>query len=163
MKQEVAIFAGGCFWCTQKVFDGIDGVLETKAGYTGGDVKHPTYEAVCSGDTGHVEAVKVVFDADKVPYERLLEVFWKSIDPKNSEGQFCDKGSQYMAIIFYENESQEKKALQSKNNIEKMLGKVFVEIKPSKEFFEAEDYHQKYYQKNSLKYEFYEKGSGRKS
>lgn len=163
LKQEVACFAGGCFWCTQKVFDHIDGVIETKVGYTGGHIKHPSYEKVCQGTTGHVEAVQVVFDSDKVSYERLLIAYWKSIEPTNAKGQFCDVGSQYMPIIFYNSQQQRKKAYESKLELEKEFGEVSVKILEAKEFFSAEDQHQKYYLKNKMQYIRYEKGSGRKS
>jgi len=163
MRQEVAVFAGGCFWCTQKVFDKIDGVLETKVGYTGGFIKSPSYDQVCHATTGHVEAVQVVFDKEKVSYEKLLKIFWKSIDPLNTKGKFCDVGSQYMPVIFYKNEMQRKRALDSKFVKEKKLGEVSVKIVELKEFYPAEEHHQKYYLKNQIQYEKYEKGSGRKT
>jgi methionine-S-sulfoxide reductase len=116
VNKKTAIFAGGCFWCTQKAFDHIKGVLKTRVGYTGGKVKNPTYEEVCSGTTGHVEALEIIYDSDIVSYEKLLHVFWESIDPKNFKGQYCDIGTQYMPVIFYKDEYQKKLLKNQSNN-----------------------------------------------
>lgn len=161
MKKE-AIFAGGCFWCLQAEFDETSGVLETFVGYTGGQRPNPSYEKVCLGITGHVEAIFVVFDDQKTSYETLLHVFWKGIDPTRKDGQFCDVGSQYQPVIFYLDKEQEILAKESKKKLEKRFGKVLVEILPAKEFFKAEEYHQKFYKKDPVRYQGYKKASGRK-
>ena len=157
-----AIFAGGCFWCMEPPFDKLPGVVATTSGYTGGQKMSPTYEQVSAGDTGHIEAVQVVFDPKKISYEKLLEVFWRNVDPLDKGGQFCDRGSTYTTAIFYANEEQKKLAEQSKTAIEKKLGKAVVTmIRPAVTFYAAEDYHQDYYQKNPLRYKYYRYSCGR--
>jgi len=163
MEKKIATFAGGCFWCIQKVFDDQEGVISTFVGYTGGDEKNPTYEDVCSGSTKHVEGVQVFYDPEKVSFKKLLEVFWNNIDPKNFEGQFSDKGSQYLPVIFFEDDEQERCAIESKEKIENEIGKTSVKILPVKTFYKAEDYHQEYYKKCPVRYRAYEIGSGRKN
>ncbi len=162
--EEKAIFAGGCFWCIEEVFERIKGVKEAISGYTGGDKPNPTYEEVCSGKTGHVEAVEVIYNPNEVSYEELLRVFWASIDPFDEGGQFADRGSQYTTAIFYLSEEQKKKAEESKRKIEEASGgrKVATRILPAGEFWKAEEYHQGYYMKNPLRYCMYKKFSGRK-
>lgn len=163
--EEIAIFAGGCFWCMEAAFQLLDGVDEVISGYTGGNVKKPSYEQVCSGKTGHVEAVLVRYNSKKIPYERLLDVYWQSIDPTDDSGQFADKGSQYNAVIFYSNDKQKKIALKSKKKLEdseKFEKPITTKILKAKTFYEAEEYHQDYFIKNSVKYKLYEMGSGRK-
>lgn len=157
-KTARAIFAGGCFWCMEGPFDAIDGVISTTSGYSGGEKANPTYYDVSSGKTGHYEVVQVEYDPAKVTYKRLLDVFWHNIDPFNAEGQFCDKGDQYRAVIFYETEDEKRLAEQSKADLQ--AGKDFKEpivtaVLPAKTFYPAEDYHQDYYLKNPLKYKFY--------
>jgi peptide-methionine (S)-S-oxide reductase len=157
-KTARAIFAGGCFWCMEGPFDAIDGVISTTSGYSGGEKANPTYYDVSSGKTGHYEVVQVEYDPAKVTYKRLLDVFWHNIDPFNAEGQFCDKGDQYRAAIFYETEDEKRLAEQSKADLQ--AGKGFKEpivtaVLPAKTFYPAEDYHQDYYLKNPLKYKFY--------
>jgi peptide-methionine (S)-S-oxide reductase len=157
-----AIFAGGCFWCMEPPFDKLPGVVATTSGYTGGQKMNPTYEQVSAGDTGHVEAMQVTYDPKLVSYEKLLEVFWRNVDPLDKGGQFCDRGSTYTTAIFYANEEQKKLAEQSKAAIEKQLGKpVVTAIRPAATFYAAEDYHQDYYQKNPLRYKYYRYSCGR--
>lgn len=161
---EKATFAGGCFWCLEKPFEELDGVTEVIAGYTGGKTKNPSYETVCTGSTGHYEAVQISYDPSKITYEKLLDVFWRQIDPTDSDGQFADRGSQYHTAIFYHSEEQKKKAEKSKEEIDKsgIYNKpVVTEILPVTEFYKAEDYHQDYYKKCPVKYKTYRYGSGR--
>lgn len=161
---EVATFAGGCFWCMQPPFDKHDGVISTFVGYTGGNVEDPTYEEVCSGTTGHTEAVEIEFDPAVVSYDELLNVFWRNIDPTALNSQFADRGSQYRTAIFYHNDEQKRLAEESKEKLAKS-GKydkpLVTEITPATEFYKAEGYHQEYYKKNSYRYKMYKSGSGR--
>lgn len=157
-----AIFAGGCFWCMVHPFDELPGVMSVTSGYTGGQKVNPTYEQVSAGDTGHVEAVQVIFDPKQISYEKLLEVFWRNVDPLDKGGQFCDRGSTYTSAVFYQNDEQKKLAEQSKAAIEKKLGKqVVTTIRPAATFYAAEDYHQDYYKKNPLRYKYYRYSCGR--
>lgn len=157
-----AVFAGGCFWCLEGPFDALPGVLETQSGYTGGQTPDPTYEQVSSGASGHVEAMRVVYDPERVDYDKLLEVFWLNIDPTDPGGQFCDRGPQYRSAIFYGDESEESAARASKERIEKSRGfTVATEILPRTQFYAAEEYHQDYYRKNPLRYRFYRQACGR--
>ena len=163
-KLEQATFAGGCFWCMQPPFDKTPGVVSTTVGYTGGTKLHPTYEAVCSGTTGHAESIEVVYDPATVRYEKLLDVFWHQIDPTTPNQQFADKGNQYRSAIFYHNDAQQRLALASKKRLEasgKFTKPIVTEIVPASTFYPAEAYHQKYYQKNYLRYKLYRIGSGR--
>ena len=161
---EVAIFAGGCFWCMEPPFDELDGVISTTSGYTGGHTESPTYKSISTGTTGHYEALEIVYDSDKVSYQQLLEVFWKNIDPFDAGGQFCDKGPQYRAGIFTNNEKEIASAKKSKQALQTKLGdsaKLVTEILPLKKFYPAEEYHQDYYQKNPLRYNYYRYACGR--
>jgi len=161
---EKATFAGGCFWCMEAPFDKLPGVLSVTSGYSGGQVKHPTYEQVSAGGTGHAEAVQIVFDPSKTSYSRLLDTFWHNIDPTVAGRQFCDVGSQYRSAIFYHGEEQRRVALQSKAALEKnkpFRGAIVTEISPAGEFYAAEEYHQHYYKKNPLRYKYYRNGCGR--
>lgn len=163
-KPDTAIFAGGCFWCMVHPFDKIDGVKEVISGYTGGHKKNPTYEEVSSGTTGHVEAIEVIYDPSRVSYRKLLDVFWRQIDPTDAGGQFVDRGSQYRTVIFYHSEEQKRLAEESRRELEKSgrFGKPIVtEILPASVFYRAEEYHQDYYKKNPLRYKFYRFNSGR--
>lgn len=163
-KKEIATFAGGCFWCMEAPFEALTGVYQVDSGYTGGTKKNPTYEEVCSQKTGHIEAIQITFDPEKVSYEKLLEVFWRNIDPTDSEGQFVDKGSSYVSSIFYHNEDQRKKAEKSKEELEKSKKfnkPIVTPIVAASDFYPAEDYHQDYYKKNPLRYKYYRFGSGR--
>jgi len=157
-----ATFAGGCFWCMEPPFDALPGVASTTSGYTGGHLDKPTYHQVSAGDTGHREAVQIVYDPAKVSYGKLLEVFWHNVDPLDKGGQFCDRGEQYTTAIFYHDDAQRAAAEASKAAIEKQLGKpVVTPILPAKPYFAAEDYHQDYYLKNELRYKFYRYSCGR--
>lgn len=161
-NDKKAIFAGGCFWCTEAAFDFVDGVKETVSGYTGGELENPTYEQVSSGKTKHREALLVIYDATKVDYQKLLEIYWENIDPFDEGGQFFDRGEHYKTAIFYVDEEQKQLAESSKLEIEERLGKsVAPDILPASEFYAAETYHQNYHQKNPLRYNLYKKGSGR--
>lgn len=160
----MAIFAGGCFWCMEPPFDKIDGVLSTISGYTDGHKENPGYKEVSSGTTGHTEAIQITYDPAKVSYEKLLEVFWKNIDPVTPNRQFCDGGSQYRSGIYYLDAEQQALALRSKEEIEKsgVLKKPIVtEIKAASTFYPAEEYHQDYYLKNPVRYKFYRYNCGR--
>jgi methionine-S-sulfoxide reductase len=159
-----ATFAGGCFWCMEPPYDKLDGVISTTSGYTGGPEENPTYEDVAYGRTGHLEAVEVLFDPQQISYEKLLEVFWKNINPTQANGQFVDRGPQYRAAIFYHDESQRKTAVASWENIRhsgRFPDPIVTEILPAGPFYPAEEYHQDYYLKNPLRYNFYRTGSGR--
>ncbi len=161
---EKATFAGGCFWCLEGSFEELDGVTEVIAGYTGGKTENPSYEDVCTGTTGHYEAVQITYDPSKITYEQLLQVFWRQIDPTDSGGQFADRGSQYHTAIFYHSEDQKKKAEKSKEELERsgIYNKpVVTEILAWTTFYKAEDYHQDYYKKCPVRYKTYRYGSGR--
>lgn len=156
-QTEEAIFAGGCFWCMEPVFDKLEGVISVTSGYTGGTFSNPSYEEVCQGNTGHLEAVKVVYDSAKISYNQLLDIFWHHIDPLDPFGQFCDKGEQYKSAIFYVNDEQKMLAKKSKTAIEQLFnGKaIYTQIRPLEVFYPAEDYHQKFYQTNPAHYTSY--------
>lgn len=160
---QKAIFAGGCFWCTESDFEKIPGVISAISGYTGGSVARPSYEQVSSGSTGHTEAVEVLFDPSKISYAQLLEKFWRSIDPTVKDQQFCDHGSQYRSGIYPLNAEQQKVAEASKAALIKsgVLPNVYTEIVPASTFWPAEDYHQNYYQTHALQYRYYRYGCGR--
>ena len=163
-EKAMATFAGGCFWCMAPPFDAEPGVLETIVGYTGGSTDNPTYEQVSAGGSGHAESIQIIYDPAIVSYERLLGIFWQNIDPLDSEGQFCDKGSQYRSGIFYHTEEQKKLAEASKKQIEEggsLPGSIVTEIVPALSFYAAEEYHQDYYKKNPLRYKFYRRGCRR--
>ena len=159
-----AIFAGGCFWCMEQPYDVLDGVVSTTSGYIGGQKKNPTYEEVSAGRSGHTEAVEVVYDPKKVSYQKLLDVFWRNIDPTVKDQQFCDVGTQYRSGIFYHNDDQRRLSEASKAALEKsrpFKGAIVTEITRATEFYPAEDYHQDYYLKNPVRYKFYVNGCGR--
>ncbi len=159
-----AIFAGGCFWCMEHPFDEVDGVVSTTSGYTGGHKANPTYAEVSSGDTGHTEAVQVVFDSKKVSYEELLDVYWRNTDPTVGDAQFCDHGNQYRPEIFYLDEEQKQIAEASKKKIETIKTfpqPIVTKITKATTFYPAEDYHQNYYQTNPVRYKFYRLACGR--
>ncbi len=160
----VATFAGGCFWCMEPPFDALDGVLSTTSGYTGGHQKDPTYRQVSSGKTGHTEAVQIVFDPKRVNFETLLAVFWRNIDPTTPDRQFCDRGSQYRAEIFYHGDEQRHMAEASKAALAEdkpFPEPIVTRITPVATFYAAEDYHQDYYEKNPIRYRYYRYGCGR--
>lgn len=162
----VATFGSGCFWCTESDFDKVPGVVSTVSGYTGGTTANPTYEAVSSGRTGHVEVVQVTFDPAKVTYKQLLDVYWRNVDPFDANGQFCDKGSHYRPVIFTHSAEQKKLAEESKAKAAADLSQKFkfpvvVSIEDAKQFTPAEDYHQDFYKKNPTRYSLYRTGCGR--
>ena len=163
-KYAVATFAGGCFWCTESDFEKVDGVIDAISGYTGGHDTTPNYNSVSAGTTGHTEAVQVFYNSDKVTYGQLLEVFWRHINPTDSNGQFVDRGSQYRPEIFYHDDEQKQLALASKNRLEKAMifeKPVATPITRFEKFYPAESYHQDYYKKNPKRYKYYRWGSGR--
>jgi peptide-methionine (S)-S-oxide reductase len=157
-----ATFAGGCFWCMEPPFEKLGGVLSVTSGYTGGDKKNPTYEEVSGGGTGHAEAIEIAYDPAVISYAELLEVFWRNVDPLTANAQFCDHGSQYRSAVFYHDETQKRLAHASKKALEKRFEKPIVtEITAASEFYPAEEYHQDYYKKNPIRYEFYRYNCGR--
>ena len=159
---EKAIFAGGCFWCMEKPFEELDGVVSVTSGYTGGTTRDPTYENYAEG--GHVEAVQVVYDPARVSYERLLDVYWHQVNPTDPDGQFVDRGHAYTTAIFYTDGSQKRLAEKSKADLDErgVYDKPIVTpILPAEPFFPAEDYHQDYYKKNPIRYHYYRSRSGR--
>jgi peptide methionine sulfoxide reductase msrA/msrB len=159
---EKALFAGGCFWCMEKPFEALDGVFSVTSGYGGGTTKMPTYRNYGAGN--HIEVVQIVYDPKKVSYEKLLETFWRQIDPTDNEGQFVDRGHEYTSGIFYYNNKQKELAEASKHQLEKsgiFEKPIVTPIVPASEFWPAEEYHQDYYKKNPLRYGFYRSGSGR--
>ena len=163
-EERTATFAGGCFWCSESDFEKLDGVISVASGYIGGHVKNPTYKQVSAGNTGHTEAVQMIFDSDKISYQTLLEHFWKSIDPTDGDGQFCDRGQQYRSEIFYHDEEQRQAAAKSLQALDKSgeLGiPVATKITAASIFYPAEDYHQDYYLKNPIRYKYYRWGCGR--
>lgn len=163
-EKEIAIFAGGCFWCMEPPFEKIEGVYEVVSGYTGGDTENPSYDEVSSGTTGHIEAVTIEYDPTMVTYEELLQVFWRQINPTDDEGQFVDRGEQYTSAIFYQNEEEKLLAEESLKELEetgRFNEPIVTPIRPAETFYVAEEYHQDYYQKNSFRYEYYRSRSGR--
>ncbi len=159
-----ATFAGGCFWCMEPPFEKLVGVVAVTSGYTGGHQLDPTYEEVSAGETGHAEAVQVIYDSTQVSYEQLLHVFWRNIDPLAANRQFCDGGSQYRSAIFYHNEEQRRLAEESKQKFEqikKFDRPIVTEIVTATRFYPAEEYHQDFYKKNPLRYKTYRAGCGR--
>jgi peptide-methionine (S)-S-oxide reductase len=157
-----ATFAGGCFWCMEKPFDVLPGVISTTSGYTGGQTVNPSYRQVSSGKTGHAEAVQVVYDPNQVSYKNLLDVFWHNVDPLDAGGQFCDRGSQYRSSVFVYDDRQRELAQQSKQALEQSgIQPIATQIVSASEFYPAEDYHQNYYETNALKYRFYRFACGR--
>ena len=165
-RTETAVFAGGCFWCLEHPFDSLPGVLEVMPGYSGGHMKDPSYQDVCSGQTGHYEAVRITYDPAKIGYQTLLEHFWRQIDPTDLTGQFADQGPQYQTAVFYQNEEQKHLAEQSKaalQNSGKFKEPIATAILAYKNFYPAEEYHQKYYQKCPARYGTYKVMSGREA
>jgi peptide methionine sulfoxide reductase msrA/msrB len=159
-----ATFAGGCFWCVEADFEKLPGVLEAISGYTGGSERKPSYKQVSSGNTGHVEAVQILYDPGQVSYAHLVEFFWRHVDPTDAKGQFVDRGSQYGTAIFYADEDQKRIAEHSRQQLDesgRFDRPVVTPILPAGEFYEAEEYHQDYYKKNPIRYRFYRFNSGR--
>ena len=163
-EEQTAIFAGGCFWCTESDFEKLDGVISAASGYIGGQLKNPTYKQVSAGGSGHTEAVEVVFDDQAVSYAELVEYFWKTIDPTDAGGQFCDRGQQYRSEIFYQTEGQRSIAEASKKALAAsglLASAIATKITAASTFYPAEEYHQDYYLKNSIRYNYYRWGCGR--
>lgn len=161
---ETAIFAGGCFWCSESDFEKLDGVISVVSGYTGGVEKDPTYIEVSANRTSHTEAVEVSYDSTKVSYSELVEFFWRTIDPTQVDGQFCDKGKQYRTGIFYNGPEQQKiatESLEQLNESKPFEDDIVTEITAASTFYLAEEYHQDYYKRNSTRYKFYRWSCGR--
>ena len=163
-RLEKAAFAGGCFWCMEEAFEKIPGVTSVTSGYMGGLVENPTYEQVSAGGTGHAEAVEVLYDPQKVGYEKLLDAFWHNVDPVTANAQFCDHGTQYRAVIFHETETQHRLAEESKRTLEqskRFSQPIVTEVVKASRFYPAEEYHQDFYKKNPIRYKFYKYSCGR--
>ena len=161
---RTAVFAGGCFWCTESDFEKVNGVIEVLSGYTGGHDDHPVYKEVSAGRTGHVESVQVIYDPTRITYEELLDVFWHHVDPTDPGGQFVDRGSQYRSVIFYANEKERQLAEASKKRLADsgpFTKPIVTDILPLGPFYKAEDYHQDYHKRNPIRYKWYRSGSGR--
>jgi len=159
-----ATFAGGCFWCMEEAFEKVEGVVSAISGYTGGQLANPTYEQVSAGGTGHAESVEVTYDPNKVTYQHLLEVFWHNVDPTTPNAQFCDHGNQYRTAIFYHDETQKRLIDESRQEVERSKSfpqPIVTEIVPASIFYPAEEYHQDFYKKNSVRYKFYKWNCGR--
>lgn len=150
-QNEMATFGSGCFWCTEAIFDRVKGVISAESGYSGGSVPNPSYEAVCTGRTGHAEVIQIQYDPKVISYDELLEIFWKTHDPTTLNRQGADTGTQYRSVIFYHDELQKKKAEYYKEKLGASgiwKDDIVTEISPFKKFYRAEDYHQEYYEKN---------------
>lgn len=161
---DTAVFAGGCFWCTESDFEKLEGVRSAVSGYTGGHTKNPTYKEVTYKNTGHYEAVKVDYDPEKISFQELLDHYWTTIDPFDPRGQFCDKGHSYKSAIFVANKDERERAELSKAKHQKSFGDslpITTVILDSSTFYDAEDYHQDYYKKNPLRYKYYRWNCGR--
>lgn len=163
MKLERATFAGGCFWCMVEPFAMQEGIIEVVSGYAGGEIANPSYELVQTGTTGHVEAVQITFNPELYSYERLLDVYWRQIDPTDEFGQFADRGEIYKTVIFFHNEMQRELAMQSREKLIQSgkFSRVVTEIRPYKNFYPAETEHQNYYKKQRFHYQLYKRASGR--
>ena len=164
VRLHKATFTGGCFWCMEPPFDELAGVISTTSGYIGGHAENPTYQQVSAGETGHAEAMEVLYDPSVITYAQLLDVFWRNIDPVARNRQFCDSGSQYRSGVFYHNEEQERLARDSKEALEqsgRFCDSIATEITQATAFYTAEEYHQDYYLKNPLRYRFYRYQCGR--
>ncbi|WP_277253856.1 peptide-methionine (S)-S-oxide reductase MsrA [Neptunomonas phycophila] len=163
---QTMIVAGGCFWCVESDFEKIDGVIDVVSGYTGGHQENPTYKQVSSGKTGHYEAVEITFDDEKVSLETLANYYWKTIDPTDDKGQFCDKGTPYLTAMFYQNDEQKAVFEASLKNVEQTKpfdATIVTPILAASTFYLAEDYHQSYYTKNPIRYNYYRSSCGRDS
>ena len=158
-----AVFAGGCFWCTESDFEKLPGVVAAESGYTGGKTASPTYESVSAGSTGHTEAVRVTYNPAQVSYAQLVEFFWRTIDPTEKDRQFCDVGNQYRSGIYWGSEAERKVAEASLATLQKsgQFKNIYTEVQKVAPFYVAEDYHQDYYKKNPLRYKYYRSSCGR--
>lgn len=160
--RQTAIFGGGCFWCVEAAFDSTDGVTDVVSGYSGGAVANPSYEQVTRGGTGHAEVVQVTYDPKKISYAKLLEIFWRNVDPFDGGGQFCDRGDSYRAEIFVGSDLERVQAEASRQSLEKRFDRpVATRISGASEFYPAEGYHQDYHRKNPVRYKLYTTGCGR--
>lgn len=160
--RETAIFAGGCFWCTEADFEKVPGVISAVSGYTGGPERNPTYQQVVAGRTRHVEAVKVTYDPRRVSYRQLVDHFWRTIDPTDADGQFCDRGASYTTGVFVSGREQRREAEASRAAARQALGRnIVTPIRDAGTFWPAETYHQDYYKKNPLRYRTYREGCRR--
>ncbi len=159
---QTAILAGGCFWCVESDFDKVEGVKETTSGYTGGHVDNATYKQVSAGGTGHYEAVRIIFDADIVSYDKILHVFWRTVDPTDAGGQFCDRGDSYRTAIFATDDQQMAAANASKAALNGLLpAPIVTPVLPASDFWVAENYHQNYYDTHPIRYKYYRNACGR--
>ncbi|MEK7352791.1 MAG: peptide-methionine (S)-S-oxide reductase MsrA [Nitrospirota bacterium] len=159
-----AYFAGGCFWCMEEVFEKVEGVLSATSGYMGGTVSNPTYEEVSAGRTGHTESVEVVYDPAKVSYQKLLDAFWRNVDPITPNAQFCDHGSQYRSAIFFQTDEEKRASDTSKQAIEqskRFKEPIVTQIAMAQKFYPAEEHHQDFYKKNPIRYKLYKYNCGR--
>jgi peptide-methionine (S)-S-oxide reductase len=159
-----AYFAGGCFWCMEEAFEKVEGVLSATSGYMGGTVANPSYEEVSAGRTGHAESVEVVYDQAKVSYQRLLDAFWRNVDPLTPNAQFCDHGSQYRSAVFFQTDEEKRASDTSKQAIEqskRFTEPIVTQIVMASQFYPAEEYHQDFYKKNPIRYKFYKYNCGR--
>jgi peptide-methionine (S)-S-oxide reductase len=164
VRLDKAYFAGGCFWCMEEAFEKVDGVVSATSGYMGGTVANPSYEAVSAGRTGHAESVEVVYDTAKASYQKLLDAFWRNVDPITPNAQFCDHGSQYRSAIFFQTEEEKRAAETSKESIEqsrRFKEPIATQIVTASQFYPAEEYHQDFYKKNPIRYKFYKYNCGR--
>ena len=161
-EYEKAYFAGGCFWCMEESFDKVEGVISVVSGYSGGHLKNPTYADVIYTDSGHVEAVEITYNPKILTYEKLLDTYWKNIDPFDAKGQFCDKGKSYRSVVFFNNKKQKNLINTSFKKVEKMFNKKIVTLVwKYKKFYKAESFHQDYYEKNFVRYLMYKKSCQR--
>ena len=159
-----AYFAGGCFWCMEEAFEKVEGVLSATSGYMGGTVANPSYEEVSAGRTGHAESVEVVYDPAKVSYQKLLDAFWRNVDPLTPNAQFCDRGSQYRSAVFFQTDEEKRMSDTSKQAIEqskRFTEPIVTQIVMASQFYPAEEYHQDFYKKNPIRYKFYKYNCGR--
>ena len=162
LELKKAYFAGGCFWCMEESFDQINGVISTISGYSGGHLKNPTYQDVIYKDTGHVEAIEITYDPKIINFQKLLDVYWKNIDPFDSAGQFCDKGKSYRSVIFFQTQPEKEFIDKSFKRLEKIFNnRIVTLVWKFEKFYPAEDYHQDYYEKNFIRYLMYKKGCKR--
>lgn len=161
-QSEIAVFAGGCFWCVEEAFDKHEGVVSATSGFSGGHVENPSYRQVTSGGTGHLEVVQVEYDPSIISFDELLYVFWRNVDPFDEDGQFCDRGEIYTTAIFYVTEEQRREAENAKIELEQRFDRsLATDIRPFEAFYPAEEYHQDYYNKNPIRYQFYRTICGR--
>jgi peptide-methionine (S)-S-oxide reductase len=159
-----AYFAGGCFWCMEEAFEKVDGVIAVVSGYMGGTVANPTYEQVSDGHTGHAESIEVTYDPTKVTYQKLLDAFWRNVDPITPNAQFCDHGNQYRSVVFYGTDEEKRLSEESKSKIEqskRLPAPIVTQLAQASTFYQAEDHHQDYYKKNPFRYKYYKYSCGR--